>query len=422
MTNNTIPHDHHHHRLRPHHQEMDQLQALAVKPQVKRQARRRRHTSRPYQERLLNMAEARREIVTALKIHRASSTRHQQQSTYQHHHHEPPPHQPPLQQLQQEQQEEEQQQVQVQVAFHDRSQAAVDEEATLAHTTMSYAAASFANNPLCNSPPAHWIAAGSYCSPPPILRLPCDLTPPELPLPTASMGGLVELEHYQYQGGLERLVRSLPAQPLGLNLSFQGFGVSVDDGAKDDCEDLLGLPLTQPSPAASYSYSPPAIETATTHACGHGSPSPALTAAAFVPVLLDGGEMMAQQTSTGGEMQGVECSEAAAADVAAWWSKIFESGQRAPPNAEDVAAATAAGLPADWRWLCGDDDVGAAEQGAVTGGVPATMMHVDDGDYYSCCYEGDRSRSDDGEDVTLPCMDGIGDEVQGWDGEWFSCS
>jgi len=232
------------------------------------------------------------------------------------------------------------------------------------------------------------------------------------------MGGLVELEHYQYQGGLERLVRSLPAQPLGLNLSFQGFGVSVDDGAKDDCEDLRGLPLTQPSPAASYSYSPPAIETATTHACGHGSPSPALSAtdaenekhsvidapaaAAFVPVLLDGGEMMAQQTSTGGEMQGVECSEAAAADVAAWWSKIFESGQRAPPNAEDVAAATAAGLPADWRWLCGDDDVGAAEQGAITGGVLATMMHVDDGDYYSCCYEGDRSRSDGGEDVTLP--------------------
>ena len=284
---------------------------------------------------------------------------------------------------------------------------------------MSYAAASFAN-PLCNSPLAHWIAAASsYCSPP---VLPCDLTPPELPLPTAAMGGLVELEHYQYQGGLERLVRSLPAQPLGLNLSFQGFGVSVDDGAKDDCEDLRGLPLTQPSPAASYSYSPPAIETATTHACGHGSPSPALSAtdaenekhsvidapaaAAFVPVLLDGGEMMAQQASTGGEMQGVECSEAAAADVAAWWSKIFESGQRAPPNAEDVAAATAAGLPADWRWLCGDDDVGAAEQGAFTGGVLATMMHVDDGDYYSCCYEGDRSRSDDGEDITTARREG----------------
>lgn len=40
--------------------------------QPKKQVRRRLHTSRPYQERLLNMAEARREIVTALKFHRAA--------------------------------------------------------------------------------------------------------------------------------------------------------------------------------------------------------------------------------------------------------------------------------------------------------------------------------------------------------------
>ncbi|GMG99256.1 hypothetical protein Nepgr_001096 [Nepenthes gracilis] len=36
----------------------------------KKQVRRRLHTSRPYQERLLNMAEARKEIVAALKFHR----------------------------------------------------------------------------------------------------------------------------------------------------------------------------------------------------------------------------------------------------------------------------------------------------------------------------------------------------------------
>ncbi|KAL6524190.1 hypothetical protein OROMI_031285 [Orobanche minor] len=51
----------------------------------KKQVRRRLHTSKPYQERLLNMAEARREIVTALKFHRAamkqaSDTQQQQQS------------------------------------------------------------------------------------------------------------------------------------------------------------------------------------------------------------------------------------------------------------------------------------------------------------------------------------------------------
>ncbi|CAA3021471.1 uncharacterized protein LOC111398651 [Olea europaea var. sylvestris] len=44
----------------------------------KKQVRRRLHTSRPYQERLLNMAEARREIVTALKFHRAAMKKAQE--------------------------------------------------------------------------------------------------------------------------------------------------------------------------------------------------------------------------------------------------------------------------------------------------------------------------------------------------------
>ncbi|KAI3814780.1 hypothetical protein L1987_14424 [Smallanthus sonchifolius] len=46
-------------------------------PPHKKQVRRRHHTSKPYQERLLNMAEARREIVTALKFHRASMKQQQ---------------------------------------------------------------------------------------------------------------------------------------------------------------------------------------------------------------------------------------------------------------------------------------------------------------------------------------------------------
>ncbi|KAF3792269.1 hypothetical protein EJ110_NYTH00371 [Nymphaea thermarum] len=44
----------------------------AQQPQVKKKVRRRSHTSKPYQQRLLNMAEARREIVAALKFHRAA--------------------------------------------------------------------------------------------------------------------------------------------------------------------------------------------------------------------------------------------------------------------------------------------------------------------------------------------------------------
>lgn len=51
--------------------------AAEAKPQ-KKQVRRRLQTRKPYQEKLLNMAEARREIVTALKLHRASM-KHQQE-------------------------------------------------------------------------------------------------------------------------------------------------------------------------------------------------------------------------------------------------------------------------------------------------------------------------------------------------------
>lgn len=62
----------------------------------KKQVRRRLHTSRPYQERLLNMAEARREIVTALKLHRATMKQATEQQKLQQ--------QQQLQELQQQQQ------------------------------------------------------------------------------------------------------------------------------------------------------------------------------------------------------------------------------------------------------------------------------------------------------------------------------
>ncbi|GJN40874.1 hypothetical protein PR202_gn00288 [Eleusine coracana subsp. coracana] len=75
---------------KPHAQPEDPPQAQIAPPQQqphKKQVRRRLHTSRPYQERLLNMAEARREIVTALKIHRASmrQAKEQQQQMMQLH-------------------------------------------------------------------------------------------------------------------------------------------------------------------------------------------------------------------------------------------------------------------------------------------------------------------------------------------------
>ncbi|CAI8606012.1 unnamed protein product [Vicia faba] len=52
-----------------HHEDQNLRKHVKVH---KKQGRRRLHTTRPYQEKLLNMAEARREIVSALKFHRAS--------------------------------------------------------------------------------------------------------------------------------------------------------------------------------------------------------------------------------------------------------------------------------------------------------------------------------------------------------------
>lgn len=64
-------------------EEAPPLQSPPPPPQPKKQVRRRLHTSRPYQERLLNMAEARREIVTALKFHRASMKQANEQQQQQ---------------------------------------------------------------------------------------------------------------------------------------------------------------------------------------------------------------------------------------------------------------------------------------------------------------------------------------------------
>lgn len=50
----------------------DEIKQEKLNQPVKKQVRRRNHTSRPYKERLLNMAEARKEIVAALKFHRAN--------------------------------------------------------------------------------------------------------------------------------------------------------------------------------------------------------------------------------------------------------------------------------------------------------------------------------------------------------------
>ncbi|XP_073136081.1 uncharacterized protein [Henckelia pumila] len=60
------------------HQDIEKNVCDYIKPEksnqpVKKQVRKRNHPSRPYKERLLNMAQARKEIVAALKFHRANT-------------------------------------------------------------------------------------------------------------------------------------------------------------------------------------------------------------------------------------------------------------------------------------------------------------------------------------------------------------
>ncbi|KAM3711214.1 hypothetical protein ACJW31_01G090900 [Castanea mollissima] len=91
-------------------QSQQQAQQEPPQPQQhKKQVRRRLHTSRPYQERLLNMAEARREIVTALKFHRAAMKQASEQQEQQ-------------QQVQQQTQQEHHPQQQQQQLFSVQSQ------------------------------------------------------------------------------------------------------------------------------------------------------------------------------------------------------------------------------------------------------------------------------------------------------------
>ncbi|KAF2939629.1 hypothetical protein DAI22_03g209800 [Oryza sativa Japonica Group] len=397
----------------------------------KKQVRRRLHTSRPYQERLLNMAEARREIVTALKIHRASmrQAKEQQQLLHlQHHHHH-----------------QQQEVVATQVAAAVQEQQIVEQAAASTRSSANSAAAamhhgyaSFSDY-LYNSPLTHLSSSpAAYSSPVPYHA------PPPPPMAAAA----------QAQLGHGDLL-PLPAQPLGLNLSFHGFTSVVADvcdgdggkqGSSTGCLEPYHPLLHQPSPASSYSvYSSPSVTT--TAAAGGGqdmSPSALITtaentssqsqlAAAEIadPSLhrvLDDEEMAAIYSI--GEQHDIEWSDTVNLVTSAWWSKLLdtvEGGAGAAAsavaaggavNASAAAAAaeeeeelTAARMAPDWF---GGDGGHLVEhhQSSKESGSDVLGMHF--GEYY---HHGHGIGSY-GEDVSLPRMD-LG-EIEGWNAEWFS--
>uniref|UniRef100_A0ACD5Y823 Uncharacterized protein n=1 Tax=Avena sativa TaxID=4498 RepID=A0ACD5Y823_AVESA len=353
----------------PHHREEETAQATPPPPPPlqhqphKKQVRRRLHTSRPYQERLLNMAEARREIVSALKVHRASMRQAKEQQQ--------------LLQLQQQQEAAQAVQEQGQVSR------------IAACAPMSYA--SFSDY-LYNSPFAHFTATSSssyYSSPLPYQTPMVDAFDHLLPLPT---------------------------QPLGLNLSFQGFDAVAPAGADDDAKNSTASfdrdPLLhhQPSPASSYSvYSSPPVTMASHDmssavAAAASGENASLVADASLHRVLDEQEMAAIYSI--GQQHDVEWSDTVNLVTSAWWSKLLESiegggeGTSNTVNAGVEDASSTATHTLDW--FCGDV---LGHQGTKGSDGGSDVLGVHRSDHY-------------GEDVSLPRMD-IG-EIQGWDAEWFS--
>jgi hypothetical protein len=261
---------------KPHSQPEDQQQTQIAPPQQqphKKQVRRRLHTSRPYQERLLNMAEARREIVTALKIHRASMRQAKEQQ---------------------------QQQQMMQLHLQQQEVHAV-QEAIQAHTgaSLPMGSSSYSSDYLYNSSFAHFNAPSSYSS------------PLSYHTPVAPM---VNTEH-----DFGHLV-PLPAQPLGLNLSFQGFNSA--DTKNSTC--YFDPPLLQPSPTSSYSvYSSPSVTMASNNLSAVTMENTSFAADASLHRVLDDEEMAAIYSI--GEQHDIEWSDTMNLVTSAWWSKLLES-------------------------------------------------------------------------------------------------
>ncbi|KAJ1296776.1 hypothetical protein BS78_01G328100 [Paspalum vaginatum] len=352
-----------------HHQQQQQQQPH------KKQVRRRLHTSRPYQERLLNMAEARREIVTALKIHRASMRQAKEQQQQQ-------------QQLMQLQLQQQQAEVHL---VHEQSQATTTRASS---APMNNYAPSYSDYLYNNSPFSHFSTAPSSYSSSPLTYH----TPAAAPMVNPGHN----LDHHHH-------LVPLPAQPLGLNLSFQGFNSFVvgDDAKNSTCSFDPPLSSLQPSPTSSYSvYSSPSVTMASHDPSPVAMENTSVAADASLHRVLDDEEMAAIYSI--GEQHNIEWSDTVNLVTSAWWSKLLES-------IEDKGDGTI------------EQEAGGGGEAANTMDYPAADMPDD---WVSISNLGQESSSSDfpgihltdyyhhNEDVSLPRMD-IG-EIEGWNAEWFS--
>jgi hypothetical protein len=192
----------------------------------------------------------------------------------------------------------------------------------------------------------------------------------------------------------------LPTQPLGLNLSFQGFdddavaAAGEDDEAKnstasfDPADPLLHH---QPSPASSYSvYSSPPVTMAShdmsSAVVGAAAENASLVADASLHRVLDEQEMAAIYSI--GQQHDVEWSDTVNLVTSAWWSKLLESieggGGEGTSKPESAGGVEDASSTHTLDWFAGDS---LGNQGTTGTGGGDSEVHLRE--YY-------------GEDVSLP--------------------
>ncbi|XVF35239.1 hypothetical protein REPUB_Repub18cG0128400 [Reevesia pubescens] len=278
--------------------------------QHKKQVRRRLHTSRPYQERLLNMAEARREIVTALKFHRAAM----KQATEQ------------QQQQQQQQQPELQQQQLSQPSSHLSSPPPFEQESKTKSRRNPRIYPSSTNNFSTYNLDNFSYSSFSQHYPPPPPPHPNPYSWPASPIPHSSP--------------TDTLNFTLPNQTLGLNLNFHDFNNIDTNLYHNSCNNPSIYSSSSPSSSSSPTLSVVTEEVpfvALSHEVGPGTMAD-LSAESYggggLHHAMDDEEMA--EIRSLGEQHQMEWNDTMNLVKSAWWFKFLKTMELGPEvKAED---------------------------------------------------------------------------------------
>ncbi|KAJ7966334.1 Hydroxyproline-rich glycoprotein family protein [Quillaja saponaria] len=337
--------------------EAQQIQQSTQPQQQKKQVRRRLHTSRPYQQRLLNMAEARREIVTALKFHRAA-----------------------MKQASEQQQQPQEQQQQSSVSLQPSHLPCFEQGGRVkSRRILSIYPSSTTNfsNYMDN------FSYSSLSNPPPLgpNHFSCPVASPIAPPLLAKSPNFI-----------------LPNQTLGLNLNFHDFN-NLDASPYYNSNSTSLYSSSSPSSSSSPPLYVATGQEVPSVAISQGEVSPGLIGAINSSVTIQGtgglhaamdDEELAEIRSIGEQYQ-MEWNDSMNLVTSAWWFKFLKTMELGGPEvkAED----------GDGYQLFGE----VMEFPAWLNAHESCLEQCSEG-----CYQ----------DPPLPCMD-IGD-IEGMDGDWLA--